>query len=457
MQGSFKRQIRLSQLAEKYIDMEVSPSREVTASTSKQRRISHEQASFSSDLPYFNHRHSQPTKEPSFTARKSVDGYEHIFREGSSSNHGQQWGGSRGEKHYNDYDQVALDIPRHYPARTNLPSDGYEPINLDPSEKNRVVLPDLHINEVPIGDYQPVDLQTPKKGPGNSLNFKSTGDGYEPIFLDSMEKSPHNCKIVVTPDNDHSDSLQKSAFLSVSSDGYLSSDSLDSIEPRDKYKRSQSLIANASKQPFLSSGESVYIDPNYTSTENLSKHFIKPIPKPGISSSITSLPDLYGESPNPSPIKKPKPQPVRRRAKSPLAVVEHETSASISTPQSEKKIKNTESRYNVPRPSAPAIFIQSAYSTNEDLKQIQAHLQMIAVGNSPNISPAESLDKMFVPKRGSMMLYDPPRISPPNSLTASPESSIESLQDEQSTGIRIYDIPRPSITSPDDLFMYPEK
>ena len=430
--------------------MKMSPIKEVQNLKTSADTL-HEQSSFQDNPPYFNHRRLQPTKEM-LAPPKPQDNYNHLSPAVSGADYGRQRLATRGEQPFHDYDQVAPDQYDSIAFREhqrNVIGQDYKPVSKNTSENKKIVLPEVHLNAVPLVNYEPIDINLLEPADAALPRCKPVVDGCKSSFPANTELSPHNSdrsaetKSLLSSENSSlSINLPKSPVIPVGSDGYLSSDSLDSLV-RLREKRSQFVIP-ASSALSAPNSHHLYVSPNRTSNESLSKYFMKPIPKPGIKMAATSLPDLYVDCHNPNSLKTNKAQSAtRQKTKTLLALSEDEQKPYVREPISYfrpvKNSKKKSQKYNVPRPSASSIFIQSAYTTEDEVKKIQQHLENVAVASSQYLSPAESDGESFVSKIGTTPLYDSPRISPWNSPASSSISLGRSLPDEKSSSL--YDIP----------------
>ena len=209
---------------------------------------------------------------------------------------------------------------------------------------------------------------------------------------ETLEENVHNSSI--------SDGSEKSTSSNFKEDchGYLS-------------------VLDSEKHKQGSSGK--YVAPNQLSIENPGKHFQQPVPRSKISFTTTSMPSLLDDEKSGS-LKDPPPKPPRKGRSSGAGRFQESFSSRPFT----------SNQYQSPRPSAPEIFVKSAYTSTDDIDRIRLRLQRLhddAMGN------AESDTKLSLPDES--LLYASPR--------SSPASSITSLPGQQTQGY--YATPRPSL------------
>ena len=224
-------------------------------------------------------------------------------------------------------------------------------------------------------------------------------------------------------DNDQSEVTQVDAAIP----HYATVDSSKSYAKRenDGY-----LSTEAAEKTIAQTSQGHYVVPNELSSNNLEKHFQKPVPRPAINVATTSLPTLLDNNRGGS-VNGPPPKPIRRKQLSSTGVKRIR----------DRSPSNSVERYQSPRPSAPDIFVQGAYQSTEDIDRVRIRLQMISAQHS-NLSDTDSEGKLSQ-LRAESNFYDSPRSSPATSLT--------SLTGQQPKDF--YATPRPSLpqVNPDEI------
>ena len=358
-----KRRIRLSQLADKYIDVELpeQTSRPLLKQgpdrSNNFRYLSDSNQAVTDSRATFNHTRP-PLPLPQLTANSNK--YESI------------------KTHLNEKDMVAPAYCSLEEERENL----FSPLSDAASTQG----------SLPIGEY------------GFSQRSKITHNKY-------IETRVSSDTFDISDANDENDKEQNSKLLpqpNIGKDGYLS-------------------LLSAVSEENRKSMQNLYVSPNKVTNENIENHFNKPEPKPGkelenstsvnlvtlkkkSTSSIVSKFNKLAEENN-----------VKHEDKLMETIPDHDFQPHLQI--SEHR------RYKAPRPSAPEIFVKSAYTSSEDVENIRKRLEKI-VTDGQQVKSTQSETKLSTFEVG-LNHYDSPASSSKNSLI-----------DSQSG---YYDTPRPSL------------
>ena len=284
-------------------------------------------------------------------------------------------------------------------------SNKYESIDSPLSAKDLVSPAYSTVDEGHVGFIHP-DAEKPGFGkrfvdgnykiPTNRQLSKIPMAQYESSELlgdnDLLDENKNNFSLISDPEN--------SSYPRDANDGYLS--------VTESTKRKQSPI-------------NMYVSPNRVSSKSVDKQYQKPAPRSRTNFTTTSMPSLLDDETSKN-LKNPPPKPSRKKDLSAGAKPSLDVSPSrhIATDQ-----------YQAPRPSAPNIFVKSAYTSTDDIDSLRTRLQKI---HDQALLDAESDSRLSLPA-SETILYASPR--------SSAASSVASLTGQPPQDF--YATPRPSL------------